>query len=102
LAVIIALSVSAPGHAQTQEEVDTLIRDLPPDAKAFIDRNLACHHLAGEGGDNDAERDEEIAKMMRDYRCDALADDATALRKKYSAAPKILKAIDASDSVDAE
>ncbi len=40
--------------------------------------------------------------MMRDYRCDALADDATALRKKYSAAPKILKAIDASDSVDAE
>lgn len=95
------MMVALPTLAQTTEDydrLDALAQQLPADAKAIIERSQACHELGGEEGDGDAEREAELTKIAEDNACGTVKQDEAAMRRKYSASPKVAAAFDLLDS----
>lgn len=72
---------------------------IPADAKALIARIQSCIHFSGEEPYND-ERKAEIAKALKESRCDSLDEDTVKIKRKYRKSPAIIKAIEAEESGD--
>ncbi len=68
---------------------------VPGAVKAFVARREDCNHWAGEDA-YDAARGREIERAVNRLHCDRLDDEATALKARYGADPRVAKAIDES------
>jgi hypothetical protein len=87
------------GIAQAQEAVDALTQGQPKDVVALIARIVDCNHWSGEEG-YDADRRKEIRAALRDLKCERLARDEAAMRKRHPNERNVLKALDkAKDTV---
>ncbi|MGH6869378.1 MAG: hypothetical protein ACREDA_11040, partial [Methylocella sp.] len=66
---------------------------LPADIEALISRNGSCNSAATDTEKTSTARRDAARQYLK---CDALANDETALRRKYESVPRILKALDGS------
>jgi hypothetical protein len=88
------LGLAAPGWAdKLQDDLDKLTAGLPKDVAAVLTRRVACNHWMGEEP-YDKARAREIERAIRQNKCDSLAGDEAALRKRYADDPKVTKALD--------
>jgi hypothetical protein len=74
------------------------LRDEPSDIVALGERAIGCRRLSSIVVTDQAS-DEEVDTASRNLRCDSLAADAEALRRKYAGSASRLKAIDAAYSL---
>ena len=88
LALALALQVSDPG-----EQDIARFGPLPREVTAFIDRRIGCNHFAGEFNGDRSERDREVAKAMRELRCNRLEADEARLARRHAKSPTVLKAL---------
>ena len=89
-----ALGLAAPAWADKfQDDLVKLTAGLPKDVAAVVTRHVVCNHWMGEEP-YDKARAREIDRAMRQSKCDSLAADETALRKRYADDPKVSKALD--------
>jgi hypothetical protein len=70
------------------------LRDEPSDILALGERAIGCRRLSSIEITDQAS-DEQVDTASRGLRCDSLAADADALRRKYAGSASRLKAIDA-------
>ncbi|GAB0118669.1 hypothetical protein [Acidisoma sp. 7E03] len=70
---------------------------LPPEVTAYLVRQAACDHWAGEEP-YDAARGSEIAAAIHRLHCDGLEADAARLRKRYRQDPAVLEALRAPEA----
>jgi hypothetical protein len=75
------------------DPLDKLVAGLPKDAAAVVRQLAMCNHFAGEEA-YDKARAREIARAIRQYKCDSLERDEATVRKRYATDPKIVKALD--------
>src|SRR5512146_171059 len=74
-------------------------RELPPDARAVVERRIGCNHWSGEDA-YDAARARQIRAAVRRLHCGRLERDEARLRRRYRSSPKVLKALaDSRDEV---
>jgi hypothetical protein len=92
------LAVLTPASAdQFRDDLGTLTAGLPPDAVAVVTRRAMCNHWAGEEP-YDKARAREIARAVKQNKCNSLEGDEAAVRKRYAHHPKVIKALnDAQD-----
>ena len=69
---------------------------LPRDVAAFIERRTGCNHFAGEFNGDRSARDHQVAKALRELRCDRLEADEARLRRRHLAKPQVPNALTAS------
>jgi hypothetical protein len=90
--VVAPLALLTPAFADDYEDLDKLVATLPKDAAAVVKRRLGCDHWAGEEP-YDKARAREIARAIKQNKCDSLErDEATTLRR-YANDPKVVKAV---------
>jgi len=68
--------------------------DLPKPARAVAERSLACQHFWGEANGTGDERDKEVARTLKELKCDRVERDLKKVRAKYRKDPKISKILD--------
>ena len=87
---------SSPDHHAYPVNEDLLVTgfpDLPGDARQVAERLAACSHFAGEFSGDGSDRDSEVTATMAELRCDKIEQDASAIRKKYSADRAVQEAL---------
>ena len=67
--------------------------DLPKDAREVAERSLACQHFGGEVSGTGDERDKEVARQLKQLRCNRVAHDLDQIRAKYRKNTRVLKVI---------
>jgi hypothetical protein len=90
-AIAIGLAVAA-GLATSGRAADELA-GLPKDAAAVVIRIEVCSHFANEEA-YDKARARQIARVIRQYRCDIIDRDEAKMRKRYADDPNVIKALD--------
>ena len=68
--------------------------DLPKDAQKVAERSLACQHFWGEVNGTGDERDKEVARHLKQLKCDRIEPDLKQIRTKYRENAKILKILE--------
>lgn len=84
---------AASGMALLLLGTPALADSLPPDAELYIQRRTECNHWAGEDA-YDSDRARTIAKAVHRLRCDRLDQEEEQLRRRHSADPAVIKALD--------
>ena len=68
--------------------------DLPNTARAIAERSIACQHFWGEANGTGDERDKQVARKLKELKCDRVARDLKKVRAKYRKDPKISKILE--------
>jgi hypothetical protein len=68
--------------------------DLPKTAREIAERSLACQHFWGEVNGTGDERDKDVARTLKELKCDRVVHDLKKVRAKYRNNPKISKILD--------
>jgi len=94
----VVLTLLTPASAgQFEDDLGKLTAGLPHDAVAVVTRRVMCNHWTGEEP-YDKARAREIARAVKQNKCDSLEGDEAAVRKRYPKDPKVIKALnDAQD-----
>lgn len=90
--LFVALSLSG-AIAPSEDDLRTRVEHAPRKVEAFIIRRAGCNHFAGEEP-YDRERATELAKALRDLRCDRIERDERKLRETYRRDRAILTLLD--------
>ncbi len=70
----------------------SLKKGQPREVVALIDRLVGCNHWGGEEP-YDTDRKEEIAKALKELRCDAVEKDEAIALKRYAKKLSVLDAL---------
>ena len=98
-AFVFGLALVAHVHAvPVQDALTRLTQDLPRDAVAVVKRRVYCNHWSDEEP-YDAARAHEIARHIRQLRCNTVERDEARLRKRYADNARVLNAIDAAQNL---
>ena len=96
--LVVALGLLTRAFADDfQDNLNRLVAGLPKDAAAVVTRRVICDHWAGEEP-YDKARAREIARAMRQNKCDSLERDEAEVRKRYANDPKVVKALEDAES----
>jgi hypothetical protein len=77
----------------------SLAQELPADVKSYIDRRTGCNYWPSEPATTSS-RKTEIARHIRDLRCNTLDHDESEMNARYRGKPEILTAVaDAHDAM---
>lgn len=80
-------------HAFASDDpFEKLKKNQPKDVVERIDRLVGCNHWSGEEP-YDAERRKEISLALADLKCDRLARDEAAARRRYAKKPDTIKVL---------
>lgn len=90
--LVLCLFLFAAHASASDDPLAELKKGQPRDVKQLIDRIALCTHWSGEEP-YDAERSQEIARAMKDSRCNELEKDEAAARKRYAKRPGTIKAL---------
>jgi hypothetical protein len=89
-ALMISAGLTPHAHAQTGPA------DLPSDVMGLISRRVGCLEWSRKVSDPDRKtRLGDITSILRQLKCDEVANDEKALRQQYAGNPDILRALDA-------
>lgn len=91
-ALLVLLCFLATQTSASDDPLANLKKGQPGDVKKLIDRLAGCSHWSGEEP-YDADRRREIALAMSDLKCDQLAKDEAAIRKRYAKQERVLKVL---------
>jgi len=58
--------------------------DLPGDARQVVERLAACSHFAGEFNGDQSQRDKDVSDAEAGLHCDAIDQEAAAIRERYA------------------
>jgi hypothetical protein len=96
LGVVLALLKPASAD-QFEDDLGKLTAGLPQDAVAVVTRRVMCNHWTGEEP-YDKARAREIARAVKQNKCNFLEGDEAAVRQRYPKDPEVIKALnDAQD-----
>jgi len=90
--LVAASALLTSAFADDYEDLDKLVATLPKDAAAVVKRRLGCDHWAGEEP-YDKARAREIARAIKQNKCDSLERDEAATLKRYANDPRVAKAV---------
>jgi hypothetical protein len=90
----------SPGTASSGAAQLTRPPRLPAEVKAAIKRLELCHHFAGEIGGDGTDRDKELGKALRRYRCDQIAETIKTLKRKYHSNEQVTTALNAAEEAN--
>lgn len=72
------------------EQLKARIELAPREVATFIERRTGCNHFDGEVGSGYPERERMVQDERKKLRCDEIASDERALRKKHHESPEVL------------
>jgi hypothetical protein len=85
-------------NAFPTDEVRARVERAPKKVASFIERRAYCNHFLGEEPYDNA-RAAELAKTIRELRCNRIDQDERNLRRVYRNSPKMLRLL--ADTADA-
>jgi hypothetical protein len=91
--ILLAAVLGLLAPASAEDDSRKLAAGLPHDAAAVVTRRAMCNHWAGEEP-YDKERAREIARAIKQNKCESLDADEAAVRKRYANTPKVIKALE--------
>ncbi len=91
--MVFAAAFAAVSSAAFSEDIvpydPPMVKGMPKDVAAFLERQGMCGHFGGEDA-YDEERRRELIKASEELKCASLRADAVVLRKTYRDNPAVL------------
>jgi hypothetical protein len=91
--VFCTILMLAVASAETARPADSIEPKLPAEVRALLARRLECHHWAGEDP-YDADRARHISRAIARLKCEHIARDEAALRRKHATSSSVLNALE--------
>ena len=79
--------------ASSAKQRSTSLQPIPAEVDAAIKRMELCHHFAGEIGGDSSDRDKEVGRALRRYRCERVPETIKALKRKYQSNDGVSKVL---------
>jgi hypothetical protein len=92
---VLALLVTLQGE---EDALTARVAAQPAAVQRYVERRAMCNHWGGEP-DYDAGRRRQIARAMRELRCDRIDRDEAALRRRYAGRPATIAVIDEAEDL---
>ncbi|KPC50087.1 hypothetical protein [Amantichitinum ursilacus] len=89
----LSLSLNARAETDPWANYDKVLKTLPKDAAATLDRGVSCNHFSGEiNGDNSA-ADKQTFREMKKLKCGTVDQDIASVKNKYKNNKAVVNAI---------